>query len=406
MSDITTAVPEGAPISVKAMPERARRPIAATLAYYVGFIGLGLTTASLGPTLPGLAEQTQTRLGEISFLFTARSFGYLLGSLLSGRLYDRFRGHPLLAIGLVMMAAMLALVPTLPIVVLLAAILFLVGAAEGLVDVGTNTLIVWVHREKIGPFMNGLHFFFGLGAFLSPLLIAQAVLMTGGIGGAYWVLALLVLPIAASIARLPSPPILHARTAQGEHEGAQYGLVALIALFFFLYVGAEVGFAGWIFTYLTRLQLADATTAALLNSVFWGALTLGRLLSIPIAVRFSARALLVTDLAGAVISAAIMVLFPTSMTALWIGAFGLGLSIASIFPTMLSLAGVRMTMTGKINSIFFAASSAGGMTVPWLIGQLFERVSPQVLLWAILLSMVLASAAFVVLERYSARRQA
>jgi len=58
----------------------ARRPIAATLAYYVGFIALGLTTASLGPTLPGLAEQTQTRLGEISFLFTARSFGYLLGS--------------------------------------------------------------------------------------------------------------------------------------------------------------------------------------------------------------------------------------------------------------------------------------------------------------------------------------
>jgi hypothetical protein len=64
-----------------------------------------------------------------------------------------------------------------------------------------------------------------------------------------------------------------------------------------------------------------------------------------------------------------------------------------------------MTMTGNINSIFFAASSAGGMSVPWVIGQLFERVSPQVLMWAILLSMLLSSAAFIALERYSAQRK-
>lgn len=385
------------------MPEHARRPIAATLAYYAGFIALGLTTASLGPTLPGLAEQTQTRLGEISFLFTARSFGYLSGSLLSGRLYDRFRGHPLLALGLIGMAAVLAAVPLTPLVVALAAILFLVGAAEGFIDVGTNTLIVWVHREKVGPFMNGLHFFFGVGAFLAPLLVAQIALISGGIAGAYWALAVLIAPVALNIARLPSPPILRARAANGERERIQYGLVALIALFFFLYVGAEVGFAGWIFTYVTRRGLADETTAALINSIFWGALTLGRLISIPITMRFSARTLLAVDLAGAAASAALMVALPDAMPALWIGAFGLGLSMASVFPTMLSLAGARMTMTGNINSIFFAAASAGGMSVPWVIGQLFERAGPQALMWAILLCMILSSAAFVAIERHSKR---
>lgn len=387
------------------MPERAHRPIAATLAYYAGFIALGLTTASLGPTLPGLAEQTQTRLGEISFLFTARSFGYLPGSLFSGRLYDRFRGHPLLAVGLIGMAAVLAAVPLTPLVVALAAILFLVGAAEGFIDVGTNTLIVWVHREKVGPFMNGLHFFFGVGAFLAPLLVAQIALISGGIAGAYWALAVLIAPVALNIARLPSPPILRARAANGERERVQYGLVALIALFFFLYAGAEVGFSGWIFTYVTRRGLADETSAALINSIFWGALTLGRLISIPIAMRFSARTLLAVDLAGAAASAALMVALPDAMPALWIGAFGLGLSMASVFPTMLSLAGARMTMTGNINSIFFAAASAGGMSVPWVIGQLFERAGPQALMWAILLCMILSSAAFILLERYSAQRR-
>jgi len=38
--------------------------------------------------------------------------------------------------------------------------------------------------------MNALHFFFGVGAFVSPIIVAQAILMTGDITWAYWVLAL------------------------------------------------------------------------------------------------------------------------------------------------------------------------------------------------------------------------
>ena len=35
-----------------------------------------------------------------------------------------------------------------------------------------NPLLVWVHGDEVGPAMNGLHFFFGVGAFLSPIIIA------------------------------------------------------------------------------------------------------------------------------------------------------------------------------------------------------------------------------------------
>ena len=49
--------------------------ISKTVGYYAAFIALGLVTASLGPTLPGLAENTRSQLGEISFLFTTRSLG-------------------------------------------------------------------------------------------------------------------------------------------------------------------------------------------------------------------------------------------------------------------------------------------------------------------------------------------
>lgn len=181
------------------------RPKAATIGYYVAFIGLGLISASLGPTLPGLAEQTRTDLGEISFLFTTRATGYMLGSLLGGRLYDLLRGHPVMAGSLALMGLGMFMVPTTPILWLLALLLFLVGLGEGAVDVGGNTLIVWIHRSRVGPYMNGLHFFFGLGAFISPLVVAWAIVWSGEIRWAYWLLAAGVIPIVIGLLRLASP---------------------------------------------------------------------------------------------------------------------------------------------------------------------------------------------------------
>ena len=67
-----------------------------TAAYFAAFFVLGATMASLGPTLPYIASNTGTTLASLGLLFTLRSGGYLLGSLVSGRLYDRFPGHRLL----------------------------------------------------------------------------------------------------------------------------------------------------------------------------------------------------------------------------------------------------------------------------------------------------------------------
>lgn len=44
-----------------------------TAAYFAAFVFLGLTTGSLGPTLPSLADQAQVGLSAISYVFTGRS---------------------------------------------------------------------------------------------------------------------------------------------------------------------------------------------------------------------------------------------------------------------------------------------------------------------------------------------
>ena len=388
--------------STESAPPASAKKIPTTIGYYVAFVALGMTSASLGPTLPGLAEHTQTHLSEISYLFTARSLGYLLGSFQGGRLYDRVAGHPVMAILLLIMAVMMALVPSISLLWLLAAVLLILGMAEGAVDVGGNTLLVWVHRHKVGPFMNGLHFFFGVGAFLSPIIIAQVVLLSGDIAWAYRVLAVLILPVVAWLLRLPSPK---AQVVSKDDPAGQVNrlLVVLIALFFFLYVGAEIGFGGWIFTYAVALDLGGEATAAYLNAAFWGALTLGRLLAIPISARFRPHSILLGDLVGCLASMGVILLWPNSLTAIWLGALGVGLSMASLFPTTLSLAERRMTITGQVTGWFLVGASAGGMFLPWLIGQLFESIGPRVTMSAIIIDLVVAVGVFAALILYSPR---
>ena len=218
--------------------ERSAR-LQKTGAYYATFIALGMVASVMGPTLPGLVAHTRTNLQQISYLFTALSLGYLVGSFGGGRLYDQFAGHRMLPAALVLLAIMTALVPTIPLLWLLAVVMLLLGIGEGSVDVGCNAMLVWTHRERVGPFMNGLHLFFGLGTFIAPLVIAQILLMTGDINWSYWIIALVCLPVAVWAWRLPSPAPQRASDdgAQGE---AKPVLITLIAVFFFLYVGAEL----------------------------------------------------------------------------------------------------------------------------------------------------------------------
>ncbi len=388
-------------VSAKSAQTTGDGKIPQTVRYYAAFIALGLVTASLGPTLPGLAENTQTRLSEISFLFTALALGLMIGSFLGGRLYDRLPGHPVMAGALIIIAVMMALIPLMPLLWLLTAVLLILGMAAGGVDVGGNTLLVWVHRRQVGPFMNALHFFFGVGAFLSPIIIAQMVLVSGGISWAYWALALLILPVSVWVLRLPSPP---AQTVSDDGQAGQvdYLLVALIALFFFLFVAAELSFGGWIFTYAVALDLANETMAAYLTSTFWGALTLSRLLTIPIAIRFRPRSILWADLLGCLASVGLILLWPNSLM-VWVGTFGMGFSVASIFPLTLSLAERRMPVTGQITGWFLIGAGAGSMFVPWLIGQLFESIGPQAVMLTIMVDLIAALAVFAALLLYSSR---
>lgn len=375
---------------VEASPQTLIYPAArlSTIAYSVAFVALGLSAAALGPALPALAQQTNTRLAEIGFLFIGRSFGYMLGSLGAGKLVDRLSGHLLLSAILLLMSAMLFLAPLTPFLWLLTCVLVLLGIAEGGLDISANLLLVWIHRLRATPFLNALHFCFGVGALLAPILVARAILVRGDILWAFWILALYPLPISIWLLRLPSPgPPQASRLDQP--AAAHWQIVLLVSLVFFGYVGAEVGYGGWIYTYASSLDLVDPAGAALLTSVFWGALTAGRLLAIPLSTRLKPIPFLLIDLAGCLLSLALIWLFPAGLIALWIGTIGLGLFMASIFPTLFAFTGGHVSMSGQVTRWLFVGTGLGGMFLPWLLGVLIDFRGPALMIPAIWLDLLL-----------------
>ena len=189
------------------------------------------------------------------------------------------------------------------------------------------------------------------------------------------------------------------RTTPSEKIKGHGRLVFLVALFLFLYVGAEVGFGGWVYTYATALKLSSATVAAYLASGFWAALTLGRILAVPIARRFSYSSILFVDLTGCMASVAIILLFPNSLSALLTGTCGLGLFMASIFPTLLSFANKQLQLTGQMTGGFITGASLGAMLVPLVIGQLFESIGARIVVLFVAGLLVAMSAAMATLYR-------
>src|SRR5512143_1692981 len=262
------------------------------------------------------------------------------------------------------------------------------GLGKGALDVGCNTLLQWVHGSASGPYLNGLHFAFGLGSFVAPLLLAQVLLRTHDVYWVFWTMAILITPLIIWIWLLREPALpAHARE---ERETAlPFVPVFLIIVAFFLYVGAEIGFANWIYTYAISLKLADTIGAAYPTSAFWAFFTAGRLLAVWIAARVRPRTILYADFAGALLSLALIGLAGNSITALWIGSIIYGLSIASVFATMLLLAAEKLRVTGTLTGWFLVGSGAGGMLLPWLIGNAFAFISPRSMILIVFVDLVL-----------------
>lgn len=376
--------------------------------YYASFVLLGLAVSLYGPTLDGLADQTSSTLSQISLIFVGSSSGVIVGSLLGGWLFDRREGNMVLAYAFAILAVAFLALPLMPSRWLLVSTIFVIGIGAGMIDVGGNTLIIWEFGHEVGPYMNTLHLGFGIGALLAPLLVSLVDVLTSGILWVYWFLAMLMVPLILWLLQVPSPQNKNSENGQAKDAPVRRYtfLIAITSALFFVLVGTEVGFGGWVFSYGVATKLGSDTVARLLNTVYWGGLTIGRLISIPLAMRLRPQTMLLADILGSLASVALLLVLPVWPPAVWIATFGLGFSLASMFPTTLNFIERRMPMSGGVTSIFLLGGNLGAMLLPWLMGQLFEPVGPHSLLVVCEVAMTAALLFFLGINAYSRRYMA
>lgn len=364
---------------------------------------MGIGESILGPTLSSLASQTSADIAQISFLFTAVGLGHMIGALAGGRLYDILRGHTVTFGMLLAIAAVFFFMPSAPSLWLLSLMVFILGIAQGTMDVGVNTQLIRVWDAASAPYLNGLQFFYGIGAFLCPVIIAQSRLLTGSVKSAYWIAGLSMLPVALWLMRLKSPSSQIKVKDKPSTQSFNPRLVALIALFLMFYIGTLVGFSGWLYTIVTQEQLIPVEQADYLVSAFWGALAIGRLLMVPISSRVNPLKLLYFDVLGCAATILLFIFFRDSIPMIWICTILMGFFIASVFPSTIAHANKYMHMSGKVTGLTFVGGNTGTMLIPWILGQVFAAWGGTAVLYAILIDLALTFTVLICMALYSKR---
>jgi FHS family Na+ dependent glucose MFS transporter 1 len=242
-----------------------------------------------------------------------------------------------------------------------------------------------------------MFFFAGLGSFLMPLLIGQVTL-----DWAYQLLALALVPVALWLFWTPSPELRsnnHTGTGQ-----ASIQIFVLFALLAFIYVGSEVSFGGWIFSYYQANAPNSGSTGYMLNSLFYLAIMSGRLLAIPLTTIIKPQRLIWIYLWGAVLSVSLMSLSSSQPWSIWLGTAGMGLSLAAIFPTTFSYVGNRTQLSGKQNGLVWATGSLGAIILPWVIGKTFDFQGSINMMNILLIAWLIGLGLFLVLSQIDSHR--
>ncbi|XP_063065748.1 major facilitator superfamily domain-containing protein 4B [Engraulis encrasicolus] len=150
-----------------------------------------------------------------------------------------------------------------------------------------------------------------------------------------------------------------------------FGIHILGGMVLFMTDGIVGAYAGFVYTYAVAKPMSlPSHTAGYLASLFWAAITAGRLISIPLAYRFKPVRLLMVNLAGVIVTVLLLLLLYTSSTFLFVGTCLLGLFLSSIFPCMLAYTEDVLDYQGCATTVLVTSAGLGEMVMQVLVGSI------------------------------------
>jgi FHS family glucose/mannose:H+ symporter-like MFS transporter len=333
-----------------------------------GFFFTGMVVTLLGPILPVLAAKAGLSDAQSGALFTAQFVASLLGVAASAWFGSRVHVRNILLGGYIMQAVGVGayLSDSLPGIMAGAA---LSGLGFGATMPKTNLVVAELSGSAA---LNVLNAAWGLGAVSWPLF-ATIILQRSVLRNALIPLSGFLLVAGFLIyVRLKDADVQVASSQPNVPAGTvDMRAAALVGLIMFLYVGVETSLAGWLPTFLQRLNPASEMAASA-TSPFWGALLASRF-SAPFILRrigdekFATAGLLIalSGVVGCMVAR-------TPITIMLCGAVA-GLGLGPVFPNAISHLSRQSGLTSGWKTLLFGTGGLGGASVPAVFGAISDR---------------------------------
>ncbi len=356
-------------------PTPRRSSDRARLTGYATFVLIGWTgllVPSLIRSLEHEMNQTDAGIGVFYLLYAA---GYALGSFAGGFLTERFGRHLVLTLGAAAHGIGLIALGLSPGWALFLALAAPTAFGAGVIDGGMNGLFLDLFTTGRGRALNNLHLFFGVGALTAPIaigLMSEAGLswrwIIAGTGVAAGLLAIAIYSLRIPSGRrdaLPGPAPA-STTAAARGLGWRRSLPLLVLGFAIAaYVASEIGVSNWLVRFLEEAPLVAATASL---SLFWGGLTLGRLVSARISDRFDHARFAATAAGVAALALVGAVLIPSLPASIALFAV-VGFAYGPVFPMIIAIGGERYpARASAVSGILVGLAVVGGIVYPPAMG--------------------------------------
>ncbi|MCU0508081.1 MAG: MFS transporter [Anaerolineae bacterium] len=356
---------------------------------FIAFVALGLPDGLLGVGWPSIRAGFGLPLDAIGMLLTAGVVGYMTSSFLSGTLLARVGVGRMLAGSCFLTGAALIGYTVVPEWWMMVALGVFVGLGAGAIDAGLNTYIAANFGERI---MQWLHACWGIGITMGPIIMTIGLTAFDTWRFGYRVVGIFQLVLAAGFALTvsmwaqkpaaegaePAKRLTDYKTPLG--QTLLRPRVWLSVLLFILYVGAETSLGTWTFTLLTESRGVATALAGFFAGSYWATFTVGRIVAGMFANQVGVNKLVLGGVAGALLGAVLLVWNPFELANVLAVAI-IGVSIAPIFPAMISGTSARVGEQHAANTIGMqmTATGLGAAVVPSLMGVLARQTSLEVI---------------------------
>jgi fucose permease len=355
---------------------------------YTGFVILGMPSGLLGVAWPSVRETFGVSLDAVGALLIVGTIGYLLSSFTSGPIISRIGIGTLLTISSAIAGVGLLGYTLAPSWWILVALGLLAGIGGGAIDAGLNTYFATNHSASL---MNWLHASFGLGATVGPIVMTAVLNAGQSWRWGYVIVGILQMGLAVCFGitlsrwRLTGPGdgsdpqstetdtnLPANRPTSGDTLRLPAAWLGIVL--FFMFTGVEITAGQWPYTLFTEARSVAPATAGFWVSVYWGSLTVGRILLGVFVDRLGVIAVSRACMLGTVLGSA-CIWWNTADIVSFLGLALIGFSVAPLFPSQISITPQRVGTGHAANAIGFqvAAASLGIASLPGLAGVLAEN---------------------------------